>query len=326
VKASESIELSGTSVSGITPSGISAFSSGSGNAASGDVKLTTGELIVRDGAEVTVRGESSGPAGDLEVTADSIFLENQGKLTASTASGEGGNISLEVQDSIRLRSNSEISAQAGGTGNGGNITMNVGNFIIAILSENSDIVANAFEGPGGRIDATAQRIFGFRQFLKRRTPESDFTASSEFGIDGVVEINTPLVDPSQGVTELPTDLVDPSSLVDRSCRPGAGSALNSSFTVTGRGGLPTNPGDALGEEGLLEDLGTPVAARDEEQGGISAALASPSSPPARIVEAQGWVKRPDGTVILTAQAPNGTSQTPQFSSPACQDVQAIADE
>ncbi len=90
--------------------------------------------------------------------------------------------------------------------------------------------------------------------------------------------------------------------------------------------MPTNPGDALGEEGLLEDLGTPVAVRDEEQAEKSAALASPSSPPAQIVEAQGWVKRPDGTVILTAQAPNVTPQTPQFSSPSCQDVQAIADE
>jgi large exoprotein involved in heme utilization and adhesion len=47
-----------------------------------------------------------------------------------------------------MRNNSQISAIAGKTGNGGNITINSPLFVIA-LSENSDIIANALKDRGG---------------------------------------------------------------------------------------------------------------------------------------------------------------------------------
>lgn len=51
---------------------------------------------------------------------------------------------MRVQDEIRMRYQSEISASAQGSGNGGNVEIDIPNgFVLAFLPENSDIVASA---------------------------------------------------------------------------------------------------------------------------------------------------------------------------------------
>jgi large exoprotein involved in heme utilization and adhesion len=146
------------------------------------------------------------------------------------------------------------------------------------------------------------------------TSLSDITASSDFGLSGVVEISRLDVDPSQGLTSLPTNLGDPTAMIDYQCQVGRSSTENK-FTMTGRGGLPPNPNEPLGEENWLEDLGTPTPSG--ETGNIKIAgeaeeQASPTTSKA-IVEAQGWMIGADGTVTLTAQALTNTpaSITPQ---------------
>ena len=323
VRASE-VELTGTSEDAKFPNSIigsslltTAVSSGAtGNG--GELSIETGRLIVRDRAQVAVSNLGSGRAGNLEIKSDSIQLDNQGKLTAETTSGNGGNITLQAQDILLMRHNSQISTNAGTAqagGDGGNIKIDTP-FIVAVPSENSDISANAYTGKGGRIDIKAQGIFGI-EFRDRPTRLSDITASSEFGVNGVVDINRPDVDPSQGLINLPTEVVDPTTLVDNRCQI-ASSSTQSEFIITGRGGLPPNPNETLEEEGLLEDLGTPPVVRVEEQGRrYTAELASPSSPPDRIVEAQGWVIGPNGKVILTAQSPTATPKHPWQTPASC---------
>lgn len=123
--------------------------------ASGRVSINTPRLTITDGAQVTVRNDGTGSAGDLVVNADSIFLDDKGSITASTASGEGGNITLKVQNNLQLGNNSFISATAGGNGNGGNIDINA-KFLVAFPNENSDIIANALTGSGGRVEIAAE--------------------------------------------------------------------------------------------------------------------------------------------------------------------------
>ncbi|MFW5666083.1 MAG: filamentous hemagglutinin N-terminal domain-containing protein, partial [Coleofasciculus sp.] len=143
VNASESVDVNG--------SGSGLFFESRSLANARGITLNTGRLTVENGGQLTVSGSGSGTSGDLEITADSIFLTNQGRLRATTTASEGGNIRLDVADSIIMRFNSEIAAEAFGTANGGNITINAGGIILAILSENSDVVANAFSGQGGNI-------------------------------------------------------------------------------------------------------------------------------------------------------------------------------
>ncbi len=248
VNALESVEVIGTGITEdrfefasalLAPSGISDIK-GEPTGNGGNLTIATEKLIVRDGAEVAVSSIVSGNAGNLEVTASSIFLDNQGKLTAATESGQGGNISLQGLDSLLLRRQSEISTEADGTGDGGNITIN--SDIIALLEE-SKITANAFQGRGGNIQITTQGLFV--------SPDSEITASSELGVDGAIEINRPEVDPKSGLVELPEEPVNVARLIDQNlCAVGQGSE----FTVTGRGGLPDSPTQALSPDLAWEDL------------------------------------------------------------------------
>jgi len=312
VSASESVELIGTSADGMVPSILTARTRGA--EAAGDLKISTGQLIVRDGAQVNVSSIGSGNAGNLEVQARSIFLDKNGQLLARTASGNGGNIRLNVRDLLLQRHNSQIATDAGGTGNGGNIDIN-SQFIVAVPNENSDITANAVEGRGGNINITTSGIYG-QEFRPSPTPRSDITASSDFGVNGTVQINTPDVDPSRGLTNLPEQLVDVSGLVDSSCAVAANEESN--FVVTGRGGVPPSPNETLRSARVLVDLGsneirTQHSAIPTPEGVVSInpklrlAGASFSNPSAPLVEATGWVRGSKGEVILTAQSPTLTS-------------------
>jgi filamentous hemagglutinin family protein len=104
------------------PSAITASSSTA--AAAGSVNVTSGALSVRNGAQVTVTNSGTGEAGNLTVTGGTFFLDQAGQLTASTVNGNGGNMTLQLQNGVIMRNGSVISATAGGTGDGGNITIN----------------------------------------------------------------------------------------------------------------------------------------------------------------------------------------------------------
>ncbi len=237
-----SIDVQGISPSLVNgqylPSAISASSTT--NAPAGAVTVTTGALSVRNGAQVTVTNSDTGDAGDLNVTGGTIFLDQVGRLTASTAAGAGGNMTLQLQDGLIMRRGSLLSATAGGIGNGGNITINAP--VIAGF-ENSDIIANAVQGNGGNITITTQGIFGL-EFRPQLTPENDITASSQFGVSGTVEINEFSLDPATGIVELPSGLADASDQVAQGCGAGDGS----SFIATGRGGIPDSPNEIVSSD------------------------------------------------------------------------------
>jgi filamentous hemagglutinin family protein len=276
----------------------------------GSIRINTGELTVQNGSQVTVSGAGSGVSGDLQVTANSIFLNNQGNLTAKTVSGEGGNIQLQVADTVWLRHNSNILTEALGIGNGGNITINVGGFVLAILPENSDVAATAIQGRGGNIFVTAQGVFGFSLPERLvRTPESDISAASQLGIDGTREINTP---DNLPLVPLPDQFEPPP--VPQGCQVTDREQTGSRFVITGRGGLPPNPSEALRTEAVLINGAVPQS-EVENRSAEETSKPATRSTPSRLVEAQGWVYNSQGQVVLTAQAPTITPYGPSRSNP-----------
>jgi large exoprotein involved in heme utilization and adhesion len=319
------IEIESQSLSLTNQSTLEARSRGEGNA--GSIQVNIGDAVtLSNQSQITVSKEGTqGEAGDIEVSAYSLSLDSGSKIIAETDSGEGGDISLLVQDLLVLRDGSRISTEAGTAqagGDGGNIKIDA-QFILAVPEENSDIIANAFEGRGGTINITTQGIFGI-EFRANLTPLSDITASSTLGVDGEVEINRPDVDPSRGLAELPTDFVNAQGLIDRSCTPGGSAAQNSSFTVTGRGGLPSNPTDPLSDDTVWSDLRT-FTPQAENLLSSATDVDPNQSSTKQIVEAQGWIVNPNGNVILTAKAHSATQQSPWLMSPTCQDVRAVTD-
>ncbi|WP_442949066.1 filamentous hemagglutinin N-terminal domain-containing protein [Nostoc sp.] len=361
VNASKSVEITGISPNGTTPSGLFALTNGPGDA--GKVTINTNTLIIRDGATITVSSElpelsqgviyqgnvsNLGAAGELNVNARSIFLDNKGILTSNSESGKGGNISLQVRDLLLMLRNSQISTNAGGDGDGGNITIKVPNgFLIATLFGNNDITANAFSGSGGKIAITTRNIFGFvprtRADVERLDPTgeinpknlrtSDITAFSQQNpsLNGTVQINSPDADPSKGLVELPENLVDASQQIAAGCSSG-GKIASSSFISTGRGGLVADPTQPLiADDAVLADW---IALQPESKnrvGGIQkkAVLQAQRNTeeksqkvdsvnePTQIVEAQGWVTDANGNVVLVAQVPTASPHNSSLTATSC---------
>ncbi|MGI0495186.1 filamentous hemagglutinin, partial [Alkalinema pantanalense CENA528] len=185
------------------------------------------------------------------------------------------------------RHGSQITATSGGSGNGGNITIR-NQFLVGI--ENSDIVANAFQGQGGNIQITTQGIFGLVYRLQQ-TPDNDITASSEFGVNGTVNVNTIGTDPNAGLTELPVNVTDPSQKIATGCSRTQGSQ----FIATGRGGLPPNPTQQMMHNITWNDLRDLSAYR----GYSSTVVAQPVTQPV-LVQASGFQRYADGTIELIA--------------------------
>lgn len=314
VNASESIAIKGSGLlNGVPfPSRLATSSGLAGlpTQPSGDAQalsIHTQALTVQEGAELSVTSLGQGTAGTLDITAESVLLD-QSNLTAASAISNGGNVSLQVTDSLVLRNGSQISAEAGsagiGTGTGGNIDIDAG-VVAALPQENSDIFANAFGGPGGNISINTQGLFGL-SLSDQLTPESGITASSETGLAGTVAINTPDEQISAEFLLLPNAIPDPSKQINASCAPEEGNQ----FVITGRGGVPLNPQEQLFTPQPWEDLRDLSIYRHPHQisqdPGNSRSNVKPvlNSHPSSILEATGWQRNQQGQVVLIAQTSN----------------------
>jgi len=197
------------------------------------------------------RPPNPGEAGDVDVNARVVSLNNEGSLIAQTRSGEGGDINLDLSGLLLLRNGSFISTTAGTSlegGNGGNIDINARDgFIFGVRQENSDIFANAFTGDGGNINIATQNIFGLK-FRPRLTAWSDITASSEFGLDGTVTILTPNIDPTRGLNQLQPEPRD--SDIDDGCQVNSRQGTAKYFDI-GLGGTPPGPEDFFQADNLI---------------------------------------------------------------------------
>jgi CHAT domain-containing protein/large exoprotein involved in heme utilization and adhesion len=222
-------------------------------------------------SNITVNSQGQGIGGNLSLISGNLFLEQASSLSATTASTDGGNINLQIDNQLVLREGSQITTTAGTAGaggDGGNITITA-DFITALPGSNSDIVANAFEGSGGNINLTTNGLFGFA-IENTDTPRSDLrnniTASSQFGSSGTISA-TGNIDPSQGLAALP-GLRDISNQIGGMCNL---ADHQSHFFVAGRGGIPADPRQFLRQQNTLQDFrvaqasadGTLVAAKQE---------------------------------------------------------------
>ncbi|XWK89701.1 MAG: filamentous hemagglutinin N-terminal domain-containing protein [Phormidium sp.] len=296
-------------------SGLFADATGSNSTGSGgNIRIRTGQLIVSDGGKISVFSDGRGAAGNLFIDADFIRLENQASLNADTKAGQG-NITVN-SPFLLMRQGSRITTNAAGSAiEGGNITLDLKNGILVAL-ENSDINANSQEFKGGKVSINALGIFGTQSRLTP-TSESDITASGGTEeLRGIVQINTSIVDPSSGLIQLPENVVDTTRLVDRRC---SRQQQQSTFIITGRGGLPIPPNEALNADSIWEDWR--ISSDNPKTRELN--LTNRNQPesikpkPEIIVEAQGWYKDGNGNIILTAQASSVTTHGNWLNSPNC---------
>ncbi|MBW4508820.1 MAG: filamentous hemagglutinin N-terminal domain-containing protein [Scytonematopsis contorta HA4267-MV1] len=287
----------------------------------GSIFVEAKNILLENTAGIAVGSRGTGTGGAIQIQAGAFTLNNRGSLSAETASSQGGDINLLIQDLLWLRQNSLISTTAGTAasgGNGGNISITAP-FIIGFPQENSDIRANAFTGNGGKVNITAQGIIGM-SFQPKETPNSDITASSQFGASGEVILNTPNVDPSRGLANLPANLSDPSSQIAQGCSSGGqATSQGSRFIVTGRSGLPSNPNELFTGRNILVELYQPVESSTKKYNSSQAtsSTSDDQSTASEVVEAQGWVVDKNGNVFLVASVPNLMPGHPAIKPVAC---------
>ena len=276
---------------------------------------------------------ASGNGGNLEIITPELEISDGAVLTAvSQGTGDGGNIKLSALETLTLRSNSSISTTAGsaGTGgNGGNIEIET-DFLIAFPDENTDIIANAFNGNGGEISLQAQNIFNIeeRQATENNTT-NDIDASSEFGLSGIVEIEVSNVDLS-GENVQPVSLPTNTQVV-RVCDPEDALEENS-FFVSRRNSLQdftetAFPGNLGWEDWQIGFSTAPssVSPSSPDAATLPSSMQSNSLPATNqtpeIVEAQNWIINDVGKVELVAKT-TASSKFWSKASPCRQDTQA----
>ncbi|MEH2326850.1 MAG: S-layer family protein [Nostoc sp.] len=300
VNASESIEVNGTRQT-IIGASVLAFFDPNILANGGRITLNTPVLTVRKAGIVLIDNQGLGNAGSLTVNAKRLQLDAGGSILASTRSGNGGNINLQLQEGLILRHGSNITATAGGNGNGGNILINSP---IILGLENSDIIANAVKGRGGNINITTQGIIGlkFRTTLTPRTdPTNDITASSQFNVNGNVQINNIGVDPNSGLVELPQNVTDQSQQIASGCSENQGS----SFVATGRGGIPQNPTQEMTSDRTWSDIRDISAYRKTQK--VQAQIPVPRE---TLIQATSWHRNAQGKIELIADKATANVQQP----------------
>lgn len=170
----------------------------------GNVLIQAKKITLQQGAQIqasSLRGIDTpattvlGEAGEIRLSAGEVLLVDAGLIQTATDSADGGDIIVTLPKFLYILNQGEISTSVKAlTGDGGDITLK-SDFVVM---KQSKIIAQAVSGDGGHIQITTKGLFDQGQ-------HSLISASSEFGMDGLVDIKSPDGDTLENVLALPTD-------------------------------------------------------------------------------------------------------------------------
>jgi filamentous hemagglutinin family protein len=186
---------------------VAVLSTGFGSG--GNLTIHANRIHVNERSHISAASSGDGNAGHIVLhIADQLYIENGGNITTATTRADGGNISITSPGYLYLI-NGDISTSVGAKdGNGGNITLSPA----FIVQDSSEIIARAVGGNGGNIDITTTGIYQFPPASK-----SPIDASSQYGLDGVVLVNSPDVDVSGRLLALPAKFLNAADQLPPPC-------------------------------------------------------------------------------------------------------------
>jgi large exoprotein involved in heme utilization and adhesion len=246
----------------------SSFGSGDG----GTVSLDAVEVDVFNGGTIDASASGTGLAGNISINATDRVVMNNGTISTRAITSDGGNIVINAPVLLDLLDSQIATSVESGVGAGGNIDIDPA----AVVLQRSQIIANAFGGPGGNIRIVAG------QFIVDQA--SIVSASSTLGIAGNIEINAPDTNITGKLVPLPKNFLDASKLLRDRC--GAARGGTSGFSAQGGGGVPPGPdgylpsyatGDTSGHGSVTASAGNAIGSsgyRFETAGGPLLAMAS----------------------------------------------------
>jgi large exoprotein involved in heme utilization and adhesion len=227
IQADERIRLTGGNVF------IGTTTSGEG--AGGDIYLDTRLLEMNGGAFISsasLSENTAGNAGSIRIQcADSILLQEGSSITTEALNAGGGIIWIYVANQLYLKDSAISTSVRFGAGNGGDIEIFDPEFLIL---KNARIIANAYEGRGGNIHIVTGLLI--------QSAGSVVSASSELGIDGTVNIESPDANLSGALVSLPANFLDAAVWALKPCSERVGETA-SSLVVVERDGVSMSPED-----------------------------------------------------------------------------------
>ncbi|MEL6462054.1 MAG: filamentous hemagglutinin N-terminal domain-containing protein [Cyanobacteria bacterium J06621_15] len=122
---------------------------------SGEIRINTDSLILKDGALIISSNSGNGNGGNIAIDADDIKFLEDSNLFASTledSTGNAGNVEIKT-DSLILTNGSQINSSTSGQGNGGNLTVDARNIQLSGTTTDglfpSVLISSAQEGARG---------------------------------------------------------------------------------------------------------------------------------------------------------------------------------
>lgn len=231
IRSTNTIAISGTLTDG-SPVGIFSRTIGQSSDAGwgGNISLIAGQSVtIKDGATVSASSTGPGDAGSISIHAGQQFNAENGTVTTSAKQANGGNIDITATDLVRVVNGHISTSVLGGSGNGGNISIDPNTVIL----QNSQIVAKAVSGAGGNISITTPLFLADQASL--------VDASSQFGLNGTVTIQSPTSNLSGTIGQLSSKPAPIHLLAQNRCAALA-DGQQSTFILSGRQTFPTIPG------------------------------------------------------------------------------------
>jgi filamentous hemagglutinin family protein len=205
-----------------------------GTGAGGNISVNANTVTFQNGAHISASSTGPGNTGNITITSGNQFTMNNASVTTEATQSGGGAIKITTNPSGTVQLNdSVISASVlDGTGGGGSVDIDPQSVVLI----NSQILAQAVQGPGGNINITTNLLL----------PDSTslISASSQFGQQGNIVIQSPVSPASGKIVPLGQKPLVETALLSQRCAALAGGSI-SSFTVAGRDSLPAEPGGWL---------------------------------------------------------------------------------
>ncbi len=157
INASESLEIIGSTTTLSIRSGIYSETISGGRGA--DMKISTPQLLLSDGAIISTSASNIGDGGNIEINTQKLSVTRGANLaTATIGQGNGGNLNIQSHEKVEIIGFSPLSPQlfssiasnTGGSGQGGNLTIEAPSLLLQDRGTILTSVINS-EGLGGNI-------------------------------------------------------------------------------------------------------------------------------------------------------------------------------
>lgn len=167
VNASQSINLIGNN--------SILLASGAGARPAGNLTIKTGALNLAGGAQINLTSPMS-QAGNLTIEANTIQLRDfNSKITASTATGQAGNVNIRAANSIELSGESGLFVEATNGGMAGNLTIETGDLRV---NNGAQVTVSSPLGQAGNLRIDGDRVFLDNGFLTAETAKTGINGAN----------------------------------------------------------------------------------------------------------------------------------------------------